>query len=109
MKSKYKAYIRDQNCASRRVLELVASKWRALLCVPCAEAGDVDAAAAFSEVILYTVRDTLPSSLLRQPQVLSGKVVIDCNKSEAPSDFRFIAPIPSLAERRAADSRARAS
>ena len=31
MKNKYKAYILDQNCASRRVLELVASKWRALI------------------------------------------------------------------------------
>src|ERR1700730_11642224 len=31
MKSKYKDYILDQNCASRRVLELVASKWRALI------------------------------------------------------------------------------
>jgi predicted dinucleotide-binding enzyme len=54
-------------------------------------------------VILYTVRDILPSTLLRQPQVLSGKIVIDCNNSEVPSDFRFAAPIPSLAERLAAD------
>jgi 8-hydroxy-5-deazaflavin:NADPH oxidoreductase len=68
-----------------------------------AEAGDLDAAAAFGEVILYTVRDILPSTLLRQPQVLSGKIVIDCNNSEVPSDFRFAAPIPSLAERLAAD------
>lgn len=68
-----------------------------------AQAGNLDDAAAFGEVILYTVRDILPSSLLRQPQVLSGKIVIDCNNSEVPSDFRFAAPIPSLAERLAAD------
>lgn len=68
-----------------------------------AQAGDLDDAAAFGEVILYTVRDILPSTLLRHPQVLSGKIVIDCNNSEVPSDFRFAAPIPSLAERLATD------
>ncbi len=41
-----------------------------------AQAGDFDAAAAFGEVVLYTVRDVLPSSLLREPQALAGKVVI---------------------------------
>lgn len=68
-----------------------------------AQVGDLDAAAAFGEVVLYTVRDVLPSTLLRQPQVLSGKIVIDCNNSDVPSDFHFAAPIPSLAERLAAD------
>ncbi|MEW6733159.1 MAG: NAD(P)-binding domain-containing protein [Acidobacteriota bacterium] len=67
------------------------------------QAGDFDAAAAYGEVILYTVREPLPSSLLRQPQALAGKVVIDCNNSDIPDDFDFIAPIPSLAEKLAAD------
>jgi predicted dinucleotide-binding enzyme len=46
-----------------------------------AQAGDFDAAAAFGEVVLYTIRDHFPSSVLRKPQVLSGKIVIDCNNS----------------------------
>jgi predicted dinucleotide-binding enzyme len=77
-----------------------------------AEAGDFDAAAAFGDVVLYTVRGIFPSQLLRAPQALAGKVVIDCNNSDIPgynalSDpraaFRFAPPVPSLAERLAAD------
>jgi 8-hydroxy-5-deazaflavin:NADPH oxidoreductase len=74
------------------------------------QSGDFDAAAAFGEVVLYTVRTVLPSRLLREPQALSGKIVIDCNNRDLgddsrPADFRFDAPppIPSLAERLAAD------
>ncbi len=79
-----------------------------------AQAGDFDAAAAFGEVVLYTVRDVLPSGLLREPQALAGKIVIDCNNSailglDIPDpDHRpgihFTTPIPSLAERLAADA-----
>lgn len=78
------------------------------------QAGDFDAAAAFGEVVLYTVRDVLPSSLLREPQALASKIVIDCNNSailglDIPDrDHRpglhFTTPIPSLAERLAADA-----
>jgi hypothetical protein len=77
-----------------------------------ARAGDFDAAAAFGEVVLYTVRDVLPSSLLRKPEALAGKIVIDTNNSailglEIPDRDRrpglhFTTPIPSLAERLAA-------
>jgi predicted dinucleotide-binding enzyme len=66
-------------------------------------AGDFDEAAAFGEVVLYTVRDVPPSRLLHDPRVLSGKIVIDCNNSDLPSDFRFVPTTPSLAERLAAD------
>jgi predicted dinucleotide-binding enzyme len=45
------------------------------------QAGDFDAAAVFGEVVLYTVRDYFPSQLLKEPQALSGKIVIDCNNS----------------------------
>jgi predicted dinucleotide-binding enzyme len=69
-----------------------------------AQSGDFDEAAAFGEAILYTVRDVFPSSLLRNAQVLSGKIVIDCNNSDMPHDFRFAPPIPSLAEKLAADA-----
>src|SRR5262245_35552798 len=78
------------------------------------QAGDFDAAAAFGEVVLYTVRNVFPSSLLQHPQALSGKIVIDCNNSDmlglaVPSPDQsvpgphFVPLIPSLAERLAAD------
>src|SRR5262245_32419361 len=79
-----------------------------------APAGDFDDAAAFGDVVLYTVRDELPSTLLREPKALDGKIVIDCNNSailgldipdpaERPG-VHFRTPIPSLAERLAADA-----
>jgi predicted dinucleotide-binding enzyme len=78
------------------------------------QAGDFDAAAAFGDVILYTIRDHMPSSALRDPQALSGKIVIDCNNSailgldvpdpEHRPGIHFTTPIPSLAERLAADT-----
>jgi 8-hydroxy-5-deazaflavin:NADPH oxidoreductase len=46
-----------------------------------AKAGSFDDAAAFGEVVLYTVRDVLPSALLQTPGVLAGKVVIDCTNN----------------------------
>ena len=76
-------------------------------------AGDLDAAAAFGDVILYTVRDVLPSALLRNHRVLDGKIVIDCRNSailglEVPDPdnrpgVHFTTPVPSIAERLAAD------
>jgi predicted dinucleotide-binding enzyme len=44
-----------------------------------AHGGTFDDAAAFGDVVLYTARDVPPSGLLRERQVLSGKVLIDCN------------------------------
>jgi 8-hydroxy-5-deazaflavin:NADPH oxidoreductase len=80
-----------------------------------AQAGDVDEAAAFGDVVLYTVRDVFPSSLLQKPQTLAGKIVIDCNNSailgldisdpDRRPGIHFTAPIPSLAERLAADAK----
>ena len=78
------------------------------------EGGDLDEAAAFGEVVLYTVRGVLPSRLLREPGGLSGRILIDCNNSEilgfdvpdpdGRSGFHFSTPAPSLAERLAADA-----
>jgi len=68
-----------------------------------ARPGSLDEAAAFGEVILYTVRDVFPSSLLGNARALTGKIVVDCNNSDMPADFRFATPIPSLAEKLAAD------
>jgi 8-hydroxy-5-deazaflavin:NADPH oxidoreductase len=77
------------------------------------QAGDFDAAAAFGEAILYTIRDRFPSSLLKKPQALSGKIVIDCNNSailglDVPDPgnrpgIHFSTPVLSHAERLAAD------
>jgi predicted dinucleotide-binding enzyme len=78
------------------------------------QAADFDAAAAFGEVVLYTVRDYFPSQLLKEPQALSGKIVIDCNNSailglDIPDPknrpgIHFTTPVPSYAERLAADA-----
>jgi 8-hydroxy-5-deazaflavin:NADPH oxidoreductase len=79
-----------------------------------AKAGDFDEAAAFGEVVLYTVRGVFPSALLRDPRSLSGKILIDCNNNEilgldVPDPehrpgLHFPIPVPSLAERLAADA-----
>jgi predicted dinucleotide-binding enzyme len=78
-----------------------------------ARPGDFDAAAEFGDVVLHTVREVWPSKLLRTPGALHGKVVIDCNNSailgldipdpQARPGLHFVPPIPSLAERLAAD------
>lgn len=78
------------------------------------QAGDFDAAAAFGEVVLYTVRDYFPSHLLKEPQALFGKIVIDCNNSAIlgldipdPKNRRgihFTMPVPSHAEELATDT-----
>jgi predicted dinucleotide-binding enzyme len=77
-------------------------------------AGDFDVSAAFGDVILYTIRDRFPSSLLKEPQALSGKILIDCNNSailgldvsdpDNRPGIHFTTPIPSHAERLAADA-----
>src|SRR4051794_38792560 len=68
---------------------------------PSARAGDFDVAADHGEVILYTVRGIRPSQLLREPRALAGKIVIDCNNSDAdprrPGEFDP-APVPSYPE-----------
>jgi 8-hydroxy-5-deazaflavin:NADPH oxidoreductase len=76
--------------------------------------GDFDAAAAFGEAVLYTIRDRFPSSVLKEPQALSGKILIDCNNSaivglDVPDPdkrpgIHFTTPVPSHAERLAADA-----
>jgi len=77
----------------------------ALAAGPSARAGDTDAAAAFGDVVLYSVRGVLPSRLLRTPAALAGKIVVDCNNSEfdtARGEFAP-APIPAFAEQLALD------
>jgi hypothetical protein len=78
------------------------------------QAGDFDAAAGFGDVIFYTIRDHFPSTVLKEPQALSGKIVIDCNNSailglDVPDPdnrpgIHFTTPILSHAELLAADA-----
>jgi predicted dinucleotide-binding enzyme len=71
-----------------------------------AKAGDFDEAAAFGDVVLYTVRGSFPSALLRNPRALAGKIVIDCNNTDLDDDMRPIGVDPggpTLAEQLAAD------
>jgi predicted dinucleotide-binding enzyme len=70
-----------------------------------ASAGSTDDAAAFGDVVLYTLRDVPPTRLLSTPTVLDGKVLIDCNNSDFSdvATCSFPRPYPSIAERLAAD------
>ena len=43
------------------------------------------------------------SKLLSNASVLAGEIVIDCNNTDMPADFRFVRSVPSLAEKLAAD------
>lgn len=74
-------------------------------------AGGFDAAASHGDVVLYTVRGLLPSQLLKSPQALAGKIVIDCNNRDLgddsrPEHFRFDLPLarPSLTEQLSAEA-----
>ena len=71
-----------------------------------ARSGDFDTAAAFGDIVLYTVRGIFPSALLRNPRALAGKVVIDCNNTDLDGDMRPIEGDPAgptLAEQLAGD------
>jgi 8-hydroxy-5-deazaflavin:NADPH oxidoreductase len=83
--------------------DLSKAKEAANLSLGRAKAGDLESAAAFGSVVLYTVRDLSPNALLRNAESLAGKIVIDCNNSDMPPDFNFPTLIPSLAEKLAAD------
>ena len=66
--------------------------------------GSNDEAAAFGDVVLYTVRGQVPSDMLASVEPLAGKVVIDCNNRVLPADFAVDALMgESLAELTAAD------
>jgi predicted dinucleotide-binding enzyme len=72
-----------------------------------ARTGSLDDAAAFGEVVLYTVRGVPPSHVLRDRDALAGKIVIDCNNSDfAPGSPTGFAPppVPSYAEQLAHDA-----
>lgn len=55
-------------------------------------------AAEVSEVLLYTARGVHPEIVLGDKEILSGKILIDCNNSDVPKDFVYPAIAESLAE-----------
>src|SRR5271165_3877315 len=63
--------------------------------------GSNDEAAAFGEVVLWTVGSVPPAEVLDDPDVLAGKIVIDPNNAPLREDMRLGPPedVPSLAER----------
>ncbi|MBW4617820.1 MAG: NAD(P)-binding domain-containing protein [Cyanosarcina radialis HA8281-LM2] len=67
------------------------------------QGGTNDEAAAFGEVLLYTVRGINPAEVLTSIEVLTGKILIDCNNQEIPADFAYPTIIQSLAEKLAAE------
>lgn len=72
-----------------------------------AQYGDFDAAAAFGDVAVYTVRGVFPSALLRDSRALAGKIVIDCNNTDLDDQGRVVGVDPNgptLVEQLAADA-----
>jgi hypothetical protein len=67
------------------------------------QGGTNDEAAAFAGVILWTARGIVPSRLLSTPEVLNGKIVIDCNNQDIPDGFDYPAIEESLVEKLAKD------
>lgn len=59
--------------------------------------GTLDEAAAFGDVLLYTVRGVAPSQLL-DAALLDGKVLIDLNNFDIPAGHAYAAVRYSLAE-----------
>ncbi len=63
------------------------------------QGGTNDEAAAFGEVLLYTVRGVNPAEVLTTIALLDRKILIDCNNSEIPAEFAFLPITKSLAEK----------
>ncbi len=65
--------------------------------------GTNDEAAAFGDVILWTLRGIMPNQVLSSTDVLAGKIVIDCNNQEIPEGYKYEPITESLAEKLAAN------
>ncbi|WP_392532791.1 NADPH-dependent F420 reductase [Nostoc sp. C117] len=63
------------------------------------QGGTNDRAAAFADVILWTVRNIMPKELLSHPEVLDNKIIIDCNNQDIPEGFAYPPIVESLAEK----------
>ena len=51
-------------------------------------AGSTDEAAAFGEVLIWTIRDPQPSAVFADPTKLDGKVVLDLNNRDYANEVR---------------------
>jgi 8-hydroxy-5-deazaflavin:NADPH oxidoreductase len=67
------------------------------------QGGTNDEAAKFGDVLLYTVRGVNPAQVLTTVEVLSGKILIDCNNFEIPEGFSYPPIVQSLAEKLASE------
>ncbi len=67
------------------------------------QGGTNDEAAAFGEVLLYTIRGVNPAEVVSELEVFSGKVVIDCNNFDIPEGFAYPPIEKSLAEKLASE------
>ncbi len=67
------------------------------------QGGSNDEAAAFGEVLLYTVRGVHPTEVFSSTSVLDNKILIDCNNQEIPENFDYPAITQSLAEKLATE------
>lgn len=66
------------------------------------QGGTNDEAAAFGDVLLYTVRGVNPAEVLTSVD-LDGKILIDCNNYEIPENFAYLPIEQSLAEKLAGE------
>jgi 8-hydroxy-5-deazaflavin:NADPH oxidoreductase len=67
------------------------------------QGGTNDEAATFGDVLLYTVRGVNPAQVLTTVEVLSGKILIDCNNFDIPEGFAYPPIVQSLAEKLASE------
>ncbi|MBD2071299.1 NAD(P)-binding domain-containing protein [Leptolyngbya sp. FACHB-671] len=67
------------------------------------QGGTNDQAAAFGDVLLYTIRGVDPAEVLTSTDVLAGKILIDCNNQEIPEGFAYPPITQSLAEKLAGE------
>jgi len=70
---------------ARRAVQAEAA---ATLAGGTARSGDIDAAAAFGDVLIWTVRTTEPTAILTDVSKVDGKVVIDLNNRDFANDVR---------------------
>jgi hypothetical protein len=63
------------------------------------QGGTNDEAAAFGDILLYTIRGVNPAEVLSSIAPLDNKILIDCNNFEIPEDFAYAPIAKSLAEK----------
>ncbi len=67
------------------------------------QGGTNDEAAAFGDVLLYTIRGVNPAEVLTSTDLLDGKIIIDCNNYDIPEHFAYQPIEISLAEKLASE------